>query len=172
MVQQFQLAVEAVNEKLVKEFETGGDPASVARRVGDVLVPAIHILQARTNEAPKGKDATILEEVKPRKDEIVSDLTTYIVKVRGRWVAMIDPPLPERKRDYWGTIFNAVVPDDNNGERERVTSISNCTVCFSCYEDPCKPALSKICRGSETGTEIQPCHADPHEGGETNCCSW
>ena len=31
---------------------------------------------------------------------------------------MIDPPLPERKRDYWGTIFNAVVPDDNNGESE------------------------------------------------------
>ena len=28
---------------------------------------------------------------------------------------MIDPPLPERKVDYWRTIFNAVVPDDNNG---------------------------------------------------------
>ena len=63
LVQQFQLAVEAVNEKLVKEFETGSDPASVARRVGEILVPAIHILQARTNKTPSGKDATILEEV-------------------------------------------------------------------------------------------------------------
>ena len=63
LVQQFQLAVEAVNEKLVKEFETGTDPGSIARRVGEILVPAIHILQARTNTAPKGKDAPILEEV-------------------------------------------------------------------------------------------------------------
>ena len=30
-------------------------------------------------------------------------------------MAMIDPPLPEIKIDYWRTIFNAVVPDDNNG---------------------------------------------------------
>ena len=40
------------------------------------------------------------------------------VKVRSRWVAMIESPLPERKRDYWRTIFNAVVPDDNNGETD------------------------------------------------------
>ena len=31
---------------------------------------------------------------------------------------MIDPPLPEKKVDYWRTIFNAVVPDDNNGKTE------------------------------------------------------
>ena len=31
---------------------------------------------------------------------------------------MIESPLPERKRDYWRTIFNAVVPDDNNGETD------------------------------------------------------
>ena len=29
---------------------------------------------------------------------------------------MIEQPLPDRKRDYWGTIFNTVVPDDNAGE--------------------------------------------------------
>ena len=63
LVQQFHLTVEAVNGKLVREFETGSDPASVARRVGDILVPAIHILQARTNNNPSGKDSTILEEV-------------------------------------------------------------------------------------------------------------
>ena len=28
---------------------------------------------------------------------------------------MIDQPLPDRKRDYWVTIFNRVVPDDNSG---------------------------------------------------------
>ena len=63
LVQQFHLTVEAVNGKLVKEFETGSEPASVARRVGEILVPAIHILQARTNNNPSGKDSTILEEV-------------------------------------------------------------------------------------------------------------
>ena len=63
LVQQFHLAVEAVNGKLVKEFETGSEPASVARRVGDILVPAIHILQARTNKTPGGRDASLLEEV-------------------------------------------------------------------------------------------------------------
>ena len=35
--------------------------------------------------------------------------------MRGRWCAMIEQPLPDRKRDYWGTIFNTVVPDDNSG---------------------------------------------------------
>ena len=29
---------------------------------------------------------------------------------------MIEQPLPDRKRDYWGTIFNTVVPDDNAGK--------------------------------------------------------
>jgi len=95
LVKHFHLAVEAVNAKLVEEFEAGSDPASVARRVGDTLVPAIHILQARTNKSPGGRDAGLLEEV------------------RGRWCAMIEQPLPDRKRDYWGTIFNTVVPDDN-----------------------------------------------------------
>merc|ERR1712198_752578 len=56
---------------------------------------AIHILQARTNKSPGCRDAGLLEEV------------------RGRWCAMIEQPLPDRKRDYWGTIFNTVVPDDN-----------------------------------------------------------
>ena len=60
----FHLAVEAVNTKLVEEFETGSDPANVSRRVGDTLVPAIHVLQARTNRTPGGgRDASLLEEV-------------------------------------------------------------------------------------------------------------
>jgi hypothetical protein len=29
---------------------------------------------------------------------------------------MIDSPMPDRKRDYWGTIFNVVMGDDNSGE--------------------------------------------------------
>ena len=63
LLKHFHLAVEAVNAKLVEEFETGSDPANVARRVGDTLVPAIHILQARTNKTAGGKDASLLEEV-------------------------------------------------------------------------------------------------------------
>lgn len=27
---------------------------------------------------------------------------------------MIDSPMPDRKRDYWGTIFNVVMGDDNS----------------------------------------------------------
>ena len=63
LLKHFHLAVEAVNARLVEEFETGSDPADVARRVGDTLVPAIHILQARTNKTPGGRDASLLEEV-------------------------------------------------------------------------------------------------------------
>ena len=37
-------------------------------------------------------------------------------QVRSRWCAMIDSPMAERKRDYWGTIFNVVMGDDNSGE--------------------------------------------------------
>jgi len=96
LIKHFHLAVESLNTRLVEEFETGSEPASVADRVGSVLVPAIHILQARTNKMPGGRDATLLEEV------------------RGRWCAMIEQPLPDKKRDYWGTIFNTVVPDDNS----------------------------------------------------------
>ena len=64
LMKHFHLAVEAVNTRLVEEFETGSDPANVARRVGEILVPAIHILQARTNKTPGGRDAILLEEVK------------------------------------------------------------------------------------------------------------
>ena len=63
LLKHFHLAVEAVNARLVEEFATGSDPADVARRVGDTLVPAIHILQARTNKTPGGRDASLLEEV-------------------------------------------------------------------------------------------------------------
>ena len=66
LMKHFHLAVEAVNTKLVEEFETGSDPANVSRRVGDTLVPAIHVLQARTNKTPGGRDASLLEEVRLR----------------------------------------------------------------------------------------------------------
>ena len=81
---------------------------------------------------------------------------------------MIDPPLPERKVDYWRTIFNAVVPDDNNG----IVIINNKSLLltdssyFSCYENPSKPPLSEVRGGSETCVEIQPGHASPAQGGE------
>jgi len=95
LIKHFHLAVESLNTRLVEQFETGNDPGSVATRVASTLVPAIHILQARTNKVPGGRDSVLLEEV------------------RGRWCAMIEQPLPDKKRDYWGTIFNTVVPDDN-----------------------------------------------------------
>jgi len=106
LVRHFHLAVEALNTRLVEQFETGDDPASVAARVATILVPAIHILQARTN-APgsSGRDPGLLEEV------------------RGRWCAMIEQPLPDRKRDYWGTIFNTVVPDDNQVVMKQPTNL-------------------------------------------------
>ena len=63
LVKHFHLAVESVNSRLVEEFETGSDPANVARRVGDYLVPAINILQERTNKDSRGKDGSLLEEV-------------------------------------------------------------------------------------------------------------
>ena len=63
LVNHFHLAVESVNSRLVEEFETGSDPANVARRVGDYLVPAINILQERTNKDSRGKDGSLLEEV-------------------------------------------------------------------------------------------------------------
>ena len=99
LMKYFHLAVAAVNNKLVEEFETGNDPGDVADRVGRVLVPAIHILQQRTNMAITGRDANLLEDV------------------RGRWCAMIEQPLPDTKRDYWGTIFNTVIPDDSAGNK-------------------------------------------------------
>ena len=88
LVQQFHLTVEAVNGKLVKEFETGSEPASVARRVGDILVPAIHILQARTNNNPSGKDSTILEEVSftnTSNQQCNNDLLSFVRSEVGGW---------------------------------------------------------------------------------------
>ena len=47
--------------------------------------------------------------------------------MRGRWCAMIEQPLPDRKRDYWGTIFNTVVPDDNSGKNlEKLSRSMSC----------------------------------------------
>ena len=63
LIKHFHLAVESLNTRLVEQFETGSDPGSVANRVATTLVPAIHILQARTNKVPGGRDAALLEEV-------------------------------------------------------------------------------------------------------------
>ena len=63
LIKHFHLAVESVNSRLVEEFETGSDPANVSRRVGEFLVPAINILQERTNKDQRGKDGSLLEEV-------------------------------------------------------------------------------------------------------------
>jgi len=107
LVRHFHLAVEHLNTRLVEQFETGDDPGSVAARVASILVPAIHILQARTNkqQSSGSRDPALLEEV------------------RGRWCAMIEQPLPDRKRDYWGTIFNTVVPDDNQVVMRQPTNL-------------------------------------------------
>ena len=45
LVHHLHLAVAALNTKLVKQFETGEEPASVGAGVASFLVPAIHILQ-------------------------------------------------------------------------------------------------------------------------------
>ena len=34
---------------------------------------------------------------------------------------MIEQPLSDKKRDYWATIFQTVMPDDNSGECNRKT---------------------------------------------------
>jgi len=96
LMKQFHLAVESLNTRLVEQLETGSDPGSVASRVASTLVPAIHILQDRTNKIPDGRDAKLLEEV------------------RGKWCAMIEQPLPDWKREYWGKIFNTFEPNDNS----------------------------------------------------------
>ena len=68
LIKHFHLAVGGLNTKLVEEFECGTEPAGVARRVANVLVPAIHILQERTNrQGPGSKDAVLLEEVRERR---------------------------------------------------------------------------------------------------------
>ena len=52
---------------LTKHFhpavETGSDPVSVVNRMSTTLVPAIHILKAKTNKQPGGSVSALLEEV-------------------------------------------------------------------------------------------------------------
>lgn len=134
LMKHFHLAVESLNTLLVNQFETGDDPGGVGDRVARLIVPAIQILQARTHKQPGGRDATILEEVKcgllsrsylchcyfghHRHDCVRhhDQKSHNYHQVRSRWCAMIDSPMAERKRDYWGTIFNVVMGDDNSGE--------------------------------------------------------
>ena len=73
----------------------------VTSRVKRVLVPAINILQSRTNScpAPSNRDAALLETV------------------RGRWCALLETNMSPEKNEHWRTVFNTVVPDDNTGQR-------------------------------------------------------
>ena len=86
---------------------------------------------------------------------------------------MIEQPLPDRKRDYWGTIFNTVVPDDNAGKvTGRTVNQENnilMLLCSSCDEEPRQPPLPQVRRRSEARAEIQSSHAENYEGdGEIN----
>jgi len=100
LIKYFHLAVESLNSQLVEHFEAGDNPAEVFSRVNKVLVPAIQILQERTNNAAlpnnNNRDAGLLETV------------------RGRWCALLETQMPTEKYDYWSRIFNTVVADDNS----------------------------------------------------------
>jgi len=98
LIKYFQIAVESLNSALVEEFQSKNNPKEVSQRVNKVLVPAIHLLQHRTNSAadPANRDAELLENV------------------RGRWCALLESPMPEQKNQYWNAIFHKVVPDDNS----------------------------------------------------------
>jgi hypothetical protein len=71
----------------------------VSQSVSRVLVPAIHILQNRTNQLGASQDARLLEEV------------------RSRWCTMLETQMPKAKHDYWTTIFNTVMSDESPGTR-------------------------------------------------------
>ena len=84
------------------EFVSNVFSCQVFSRVNKVLVPAIQILQERTNNAAplpnnNNRDAGLLETV------------------RGRWCALLETQMPTEKYDYWSRIFNTVVADDNSG---------------------------------------------------------
>jgi len=98
LVKFFHISVDKLNAQLVDEFERGNEPAEVASRVSRTLVPAIHILQSRTYSSPDpgNQDAALLESV------------------RGRWCALLESPMAQEKHEYWSTVFNTVVPDDNS----------------------------------------------------------
>merc|ERR1712059_55247 len=105
LVKYFHLAVEAFNTRLVDQFETGNNPNHVASKVISVLVPAINILQTRTNNVQGGRDSILLEEV------------------RGKWCAMTEQPLPDMNRDSWDTIFSAVVTGSNSVDKKQLANL-------------------------------------------------
>jgi len=109
LLKHFHLAVSAVNNKLVEEFETGSSPHDVTERVTRILVPAIHILQLRTNASSGGKDGS---DYRTNASSGVKD-ASLLEDVRSRWCAMIENPLPDNKSEYWQTIFNIVIADDS-----------------------------------------------------------
>ena len=67
--------------------------------MSNVLVPAVQILQERTNNYSSvlNRDADVLETV------------------RGRWCALLETPMSADKYEYWSRIFNTVVSDEIAG---------------------------------------------------------
>lgn len=61
------------------------------------LVPAIDILQARTNQLGAGRDSQVLEEV------------------RIRWCTFLETQMPSVKHDVWTAIFNTIFADGTPG---------------------------------------------------------
>ena len=65
---------------------------------------------------------------------------------------MIEQPLSDKKRDYWATIFQTVMPDDNSGASDikiMHRSLSNkfigLTYC-RCNEESSESSISKVYR--------------------------
>lgn len=102
LIKYFHIAVEYLNSHLVDEFQRGNNPAEVEARVGRTLVPAIHILQERTNVSRDScnRDANLLETV------------------RGRWCALLESPMPPEKHECWTSVFNKVVSDEGSVIRQ------------------------------------------------------
>ena len=90
---------------------------------------------------------------------------------------MIDSSMSDRKRDYWGTIFNVVMGDDNSGGVVLYLNVLSFlsilpsppqnlvqTLCYSSDEAAFQPALSPHGGRLETGRPLQGCDAETHEG--------
>ena len=58
---------------------------------------------------------------------------------------MIEQPLSDKKRDYWATIFQTVMPDDNSGECDKRKTQTYCR----------RNTLLIVCRCNEESSESQ-----------------
>lgn len=98
LMKPFYSAVESLNLRYVDDFESAENSAEinqVSQSVSRLLVPAIQILQTRTNQlGGAGRDARLLEEV------------------RSRWCTLLETQMTKPKNDYWTAIFNTVVSDE------------------------------------------------------------